>query len=74
MDIKANAGRRRPVDMREHCERVDLRANSMAEAAWMAALYRAIVFGGEITVKVRSDQEPAIIEFDGMHAESGEKS
>lgn len=68
MDIKADAGRRRPVDMRSHCERVELRANSNSEAAWMASLYRAIVFGGEITVKVHKDAEPAIIEFDGINS------
>lgn len=74
MDIKADAGRRRPVDLRSHCERVDLRANSNAEAAWMAALYRAIVFGGEITVKVHKDDEPAVIEFDGINSPEGNPS
>jgi hypothetical protein len=69
MDIKADAGRRRPVDMRSHCERVDLRANSNGEASWLAALYRAIVFGGEITVKLHKEEEPHVIEFGDANPE-----
>ncbi len=52
---------------------VELRSDCNAEASFLAALYRAIVFGGEITVNVRKDDSPVVIEFDGINSSASTK-
>lgn len=74
MNIKAGAGRNRKADLRDHCESMDLRAQCDAEAAFLAAFYRAVVFGGEITVKLNKEEEPTSIEFFGLHSPKPEGS
>ena len=75
MNIKANAGRNRKADLRDHCESMDLRAQCDAEATFLAAFYRAVVFGGEITVKLhKQDEEPTSVEFFGINSPEPEGS
>lgn len=74
MNIKASAGRNRNADLRDHCESMDLRAQCNAEAAFLAAFYRAVVFGGEITVKLHNGEEPTSIEFFGVNSPKAEGS
>jgi hypothetical protein len=64
MNVKANVGRHAPKGKRslfDHCEQLDMRADSMSEAAWMSELARLLVTSAGGTLKIRANGRPEVV-------------
>jgi hypothetical protein len=59
MNVQASAGRTK-FPLRDYCETLDMQADNLDESRFMAALFRAITFGGTLTATTRDGRTTTI--------------
>ncbi len=64
MNVKATSLARK-TDLRDKCGNLQMRPQCVEEAILLSAIYRAMVFGGTITVKVEGEKAKTSFSFKG---------